>query len=228
MYPHAPLIDGDVIAYRAAAACKEDEPESHARFTAKRMLENVVDQFDRGLSHKVYLTGEGNYRYVLAKEQGYKANRTQPKPKHLGAVRDYMVEHWQAVIIEGKEADDALGCSQTAADTCIVSIDKDLDMIPGAHYNPVKDRYYIMDETSAWRAFYSQLLTGDRTDNIAGVHGIGPKKAAALLDGLSMLDMDKAVRKVYKEHYGKRALELLAERGALLWIQRKPGEIWTP
>lgn len=191
------------------------------------MLENIVDQFDRSLSYRVFLTGSGNYRYLIAKEQGYKANRTQPKPVYLPIVREYMVEHWRAEMIEDREADDAMGCAQTE-ETCIVTIDKDLDMIPGAHYNPVKDLYYHMDEESAWRAFYSQLLTGDRTDNIMGIHGIGPKKAKAALEGKSHLQMDKAVRSLYKQHYGKRANELLAERGALLWIQRKPGEIWSP
>lgn len=223
----APLLDGDIFAFRAACACKDDEPESHARYTAKRMLENVIDQFDRGLSYRLFLTGTGNYRYHVAKEQGYKANRTQPKPKYLPVVREYMIEHWRAEVIDGREADDAIGCAQSS-DTCIVTIDKDLDMIPGAHYNPIKDRYYVMDEESAWRAFFSQLLTGDRTDNIAGVHGIGPKKAAAALAGKGRVAMERAVVDIYKDRYGSRALELLAERGALLWIQRVPGEIWSP
>ena len=130
-------------------------------------------------------------------------------------------------MIEGREADDALGCAQTK-ETCIVSIDKDLDMIPGAHYNFVKDQFYEVNEEQAWHSFYKQLLTGDRTDNIPGITGIGPKKAEKLLDGhKGQMDLHRRVEQAYKEHYAKDALSLMNERGSLLWIQREPGVVWT-
>lgn len=227
-YPYAPIIDGDILVYRCGFACKDHEPESHARYSTKRQLESIIDRFDRGLSYRLFLTGDGNYRALLAKEQEYKGNRKkQPKPKHYQAIRDYMTEHWKAEIIEGREADDALGCAQTD-ETCIVSIDKDLDMIPGAHWNFVKDRFYLMDDEGATRAFYTQLLVGDRIDNIPGIHGIGPKKAEKILkDKRDEISMQNAVLSEYKKAYGAKAISLLNERGSLLWIQRKPGEIWS-
>lgn len=220
---------GDVLAYRSAFACKDDEPENHAMFTAKRVLEQIIDKFDRGLEFKLYLTGPGNYREALAKEQPYKGNRTQPKPKYLGVIRDYMVQHWQAQVICDREADDALGCAQTDQ-TCIVTIDKDLNMIPGAHYNPVRNLYYEVDELGGWRFFFTQCLTGDRIDNIKGIDGIGPKRAEALLkDANSRVELERRVINKYVEVYGKqKGMELLGERGSLLWIQRIPGQVWTP
>ena len=229
MFSGVPLIDGDPIVYRAAFACKDDEPVEHVWYTAKRMLEQIIDQFDRGLEYKVFLTGPGNYREAIAKEQKYKGNRTQPKPKYYQDVRDYMEKWWRAEVITGKEADDALGCTQTK-ETCIVSIDKDLDMIPGFHYNPVKQHYYEVSELDGWRFFYTQLLTGDRVDNIKGINKVGPKTAAKILAGINSKEaMEQAVLQRYYEEYGKaKGLQLATERGALLWIQRNPGEVWTP
>ena len=135
---------------------------------------------------------------------------------------------WKAELICGREADDALGCAQTD-ETCIVSIDKDLLMIPGNHYNFVRDEYSKVDEQQGWYNFYKQLLTGDRTDNICGIKGVGPKTAEKLLeDARDVKQMRRIVEATYKEKYGQKALELMRERGALLWIQREPGVVWTP
>ena len=72
--------------------------------------------------------------------------------------------------------------------------------------------------------FYTQVLTGDRTDNIPGLHGIGPKKAAKILKGLKTEhEMFDAVLKAYDND-----LEYLTEQGKLLWIRRKPNQDWKP
>lgn len=230
MYTGIPLIDLDVFVYRAGFA-SEGEPESHARYTVKRMLEQVIDKFDRGLSYRGFLTAsdKSNYRFAVAKEAVYKGNRADSKkPQHYDVVREYLIKWWKAEVIQGKEADDALGCAQTD-ETCIVSIDKDLLMIPGAHYNFVKDEYKVITEQDGWKNFYTQLLTGDRTDNICGVKGIGPKTAAKILAACkSKSSLHKTVTSVYKEHYGSKATSLMKERGALLWIQREPGVVWSP
>src|SRR5574343_1568457 len=78
-------------------------------------------------------------------------------------------------------------------DTIIVTLDKDLDMIPGLHYNWVKNTIYDVNEDEALRFFYKQLLIGDTSDNIVGIRGIGPVKAKTLIDHLEteeeMLDV---------------------------------------
>ena len=75
-------------------------------------------------------------------------------------------------------------------ESIIAHLDKDINLIPGKHYNweltrlgkVVREaRHYTITDEEALRNFYTQLLTGDVTDNIKGVPGIGPKKAEKLL-----------------------------------------------
>ena len=233
MYPQRPLIDGDTIAYRSACAVKEDEPVQNALHNAKTQLENIIDRFDRALEYSLYLTGSGNYRHELAKIQPYKGNRTQPKPQYLEAVRDYMGYAWKAIVVDSREADDALGCEQLKhrdKSTCIVSIDKDLNTIPGWHYNPLRADHYYVTMSEANKFLYTQILTGDRTDNIRGVDGIGPKKAEKLLHGLnSEQELYRKCLDVYTAKYQDKGLEYLVENANLLYIQRHgEDDRWQP
>lgn len=74
----------------------------------------------------------------------------------------------------------------------ICGIDKDLLQIPGKHYQwPIirkgkivrQAMYHDIDEETGWRNLFTQALTGDTSDNIKGIHGIGPKKAEKILSG---------------------------------------------
>ena len=101
-------------------------------------------------------------------------------------------------------------------------------MISGLHYNWTKDKEpYEVSEEQAIKAFYSQLLTGDRVDNIQGIRGIGDKKAAKILDGLEKEeDLLNAVLKEYEK--ADMTEDNLINNGRLLWIRRKNREMWTP
>jgi 5'-3' exonuclease len=99
-----------------------------------------------------------------------------------------------------------------------------LDNLRGHHYNFVKNERYYITESQAIKNFYRQLLTGDRTDNIPGLAGIGPKKAEKILqDCETEQELYKAVLKAYDGN-----VEYLTEQGQLLWIRRKDNELWEP
>jgi len=109
-----------------------------------------------------------------------------------------------------------------------MSIDKDLDMISGLHYNWTKNKEpYEISESQAIRSFYIQLLTGDRVDNIQGIRGIGNKKAHKILHGI---EEEQELLKTVLEEYEKAGYtkENLINNGRLLWIRRKKKEMWTP
>ncbi len=200
--------------------------------------------------HQIYLTStdKSNYRFDIAKTKEYKGNRKAAKPVHYDAIREYLTNYWNAAIITGKEADDAMGIEQSTngrrfgsdSVTIICTIDKDLDMIPGWHYNFVTKELYETDDPGAlglsenrrklsgggllW--FYAQMLLGDSADNIPGLKGFGPVKVHELLqDCKDEIEMVQNVYSQYtKEMPKKEAIERMKEVADLLWIQRKEGE----
>jgi 5'-3' exonuclease len=107
----------------------------------------------------------------------------------------------------------------------IVHVDKDLNQLPGWHYNPTKGEEYYVTEEEGLRAFYTQLLTGDRIDNIVGLYGVGPVKAAKLLkDCKEEQSLFKAVVAAYKA--ANEPIERVLENGQLLWLSRYHGQRW--
>lgn len=226
------LIDGDIIRYSVGFAA-EGEPLENCLHSVKLMIENICRQTQAD-EYEVFLTGKGNYREEVATIKPYKGNRdSSHKPTHFEAIKEYLIKVHGAVVVDGMEADDAMGIAQTKG-TCIASIDKDMDMIAGWHYNWRKDLVYQVTPEEADRNFYKQLLTGDSTDNIQGVPGIGPKKAENVLDrhtdfnsGLHEEDLYWNILELYSLHYEK-PFEAMMENATLLWIQREKDELWSP
>jgi DNA polymerase-1 len=63
----------------------------------------------------------------------------------------------------------------------ICSIDKDMQQIPGAHYNWNTGKKFVVTKEDADWSFYMQILTGDPGDGYTGIPGIGKVKAAKIL-----------------------------------------------
>jgi hypothetical protein len=218
------LVDGDIVAYTLAAGC-EDYDESVALRKCSEYLEELVYiHADCDDAHG-WLTGYQNFRIQIAKTKPYKGTRGIDKPKHLSLLRDYLNSAWKFPVEQYQEADDAIGIAAYSMDPeeyVICTTDKDLNMIRGWHYNMKRNEKFWVDEDETLYNFYTQVLTGDRVDNIPGLHGVGPKKAAKILKGLKTEDeMFEAVLKAYDndETY-------LTEQAQLLWIRRKPNQVW--
>lgn len=224
------LVDADIIAYRAAYSAR-DEPEKKARQKVDEICNDIMcechfpSKYTLGEDTWFYLTGSNNFRFDIATIKPYKGKRGE-KPEHLAATRQQLQTQWMAEVVEGQEADDAIGIKATElnGDCTIVSIDKDLLMIPATHYNFVKQEWTEVDQEQGDYFFYKQLLTGDQVDNIQGVQGIGPKKAEKAYQECT------TVQEMYAkalEMYNGDADELL-ENARLLWLRRYEGEMWEP
>jgi len=185
------------------------------------MLINMLATYETE-EYKIFLSGKKkpNFRRVLNPD--YKANRdTIEKPYWLPFCLDYLEGAWVAEYIQGAEADDALGYFQTD-NTVICTIDKDLDMIPGEHYNFVKDVSYHVQPGEAIQFFYKQMLIGDTSDNIQGVSKLGPVKASKLIDPIEIeQDMFDVV---YNKYNDPKRFLINAE---CLWIQQERGTTWV-
>jgi DNA polymerase-1 len=225
------LIDGDLYAFRPAASAENDSL-GIAIYRAEEMIDKTLNETGAD-EFSIFLSGDTNFRKQIYPE--YKANRTQPKPRFLKEVKDYLFEKYAAEWSDGCEADDLLGIAQcTGTDTIICSIDKDLRMIPGKHYsfeisgksNLGKEWVRPMEicEVSPFdglRRFYTQLLVGDATDNIKGASGIGKVKAERILAGCTT---EQELFEAVEAHYG--SLEEMEMNGQCLWIFRKPNDRW--
>lgn len=209
---------------------KEIEPLENCLQMVKSSLENTLDVLGTKY-YRLYLGGRRNFRSDIYPD--YKANRdSTPKPKYYRDIRDYLVGKWNGVICEGIEADDAVGIDAMDLGpdrAIIVSTDKDLKQIPGVHYDWTKGETYTVSAREGLTFFYEQMLSGDDTDNILGIKGIGPAKAKrALADCKSPKDMARVVWSMYydaREQFGLSdddEQRLFLDRNAhLLWIKRR-------
>lgn len=215
------LVDGDIVAYRAAAITEDSDLGLaiwHTENTLKRILEDV-----NASSHRIFLTGSDNFRYRLY--PAYKANRIgKPRPKHWGPIKEHLITQWNADLTHGCEADDAIGVAvyEAMQDTVVCSIDKDLQMLAGDHYNFVKREVTNVNETQANYNFWKQMLTGDRSDNIPGITGIGTVRAGR------MLAVPESPERVVLEAYLEQAnIVQFNQNAACLWIWRKQNDVWN-
>ncbi|KQV44472.1 MULTISPECIES: DNA polymerase I [unclassified Rhizobium] len=136
----------------------------------------------------------------------YKANRTAP-PEDLipqfGLIRHATrAFNLPCIEKEGFEADDLIAtyarlAEAAGADVTIVSSDKDLMQLVTENvsmYDSMKDKQISIPEVvEKWgvkpdKMIDLQAMTGDSTDNVPGIPGIGPKTAAQLLEEFGDLD----------------------------------------
>lgn len=225
------LIDGDIIAYRAAFST-QDLKLSDAIRKVDDLLNDIIDKtvdlpFASPNDYQVFLTGKTNFRFEVAKFAPYKGNRaSKDKPKWLKAARDQMTNKWSAITSVDEEADDLLAKGAAALDyKCVVaSIDKDMLQLPCWHFNFGKNEWSKVTQFEGTLFFYTQILTGDAADNIKGLKGIGPKKADKLLEGVaSEADMWDVVYKAYDSD-----VERITENARLLWLRRYDDQMWEP
>jgi 5'-3' exonuclease len=227
--PKVALIDADFLAY-STGFTTEDEPVEIAKSRLTEWLTDIVYMDLKCDDYVSFTTGPGNFRYEVATTVPYKGNRKDaPKPKHLGALKEHL-KRLGAVEVQGIEADDAVAIelyNKGIEHYWIVHTDKDLNQLPGWHYNPMKCIEYYVDQESADRSFWTQVLMGDRVDAIPGLAGIGPKKAEKILkDCHSYADMEAASWEAYKDK--GHGVEYFTEQSTLLWLQRYEGQRWSP
>lgn len=182
--------------------------------------------------YRLYTTGDNNFRYGVAKTRAYKGNRVQAKPVYFNETFEFYLRKG-ALVIDGMEADDAMGIAQTESGGkhIICSIDKDLWQIPGRHYNWQDDgRRFRMSPVDSHLWFMAQVISGDQTDNIPGLKGWGPIKALKFLREAAPEDRWPKLKQLYQAECEKAGVswqDYLNEQGRLVWILRKQEEVWS-
>lgn len=169
----------------------------------------------------LFYGSKDNFREKLYPQ--YKESRKdRPKPHHYDAVVEYLVSQWGAEEVVGYEADDALAIHQSE-NTVICSPDKDLLQVPGRHYNFVTDEKIFITPKEGDFNLYEQIITGDKTDDIPGIKGIGPIKARRILDGAtSNKDLFERSLKAWNG-----AVEDMLLTAKLIYLKRSEDDCFT-
>jgi len=238
-------VTKNVNAHYIVWSRKDIQPVENALQIAKSSLsqtiQDVMEQFGVEPQVRIFISGKSNFREHVAVTKPYKGNRdSTPRPVHYEAVGTYLVGNWGAEVVEGIEADDAIGIAAMEAKDkkqrfVVVSNDKDLDQIPGMHYDWIKKKFYEVSAKEARTSFYQQLLSGDSTDNVPGLPGIGSAKAAqALAECKTPKECFEVVWNMYKDILGTRGplteredAKYLVEQADLVYILKRPDEPWS-
>lgn len=222
------LIDGDIIAYRAGFS-SNDLTAKDAELKVDELISTILSDTEGFAddNYEVYLTGKGNFRFDIAKTLEYKGNRKDAaKPIHLPHVREYMITKYKATVSEGEEADDLIAIEATkfGMTTVVASIDKDMLQIPCYHYNITRRELSAVGEFTGLKYFYSQILTGDKADNIKGLYRCGPVKADKILNEC---DTEIKLWNTCVEAYEGDS-DRVIENARLLWLRREEDQLWEP
>ena len=86
------------------------EPWDKVKYTLEKYTDDFINSLEDMFDVTILVSGgNGNFRYEVATIFPYKANRLQELPYHFHAIKDYIVENYDAKRVYHVEVDDALG-----------------------------------------------------------------------------------------------------------------------
>ncbi|GAB4289601.1 MAG: DNA polymerase I [Myxococcota bacterium] len=206
--PRLFLIDGSGYIFRAFHAVQRLTTSTgipvNAVYGFANMINKVLKEFEPEYLAVAFDSRGKTFRHNIYEE--YKAHRPPP-PEDLVRQIEFIHELVDAfnipkLILDGYEADDIIATlaergKKAGLDIVIISSDKDLMSL-------VEDNCVLYDDRKDIRYTASRVfekfgvppekmtdflaLTGDSSDNIPGVPGVGPKTASALLAEFGSLD----------------------------------------
>lgn len=195
------LIDGSAYVYRAYHAIRSLANSkglpTNAAFGFTRMLIKLIE--DRSPEYVVmFFDAKGpTFRHEIYKD--YKANRP-PMPEDLSIQIPYIKEithgfNIPVIEMQGFEADDLIGTFKYQAEKAgffVVMVTGDKDFVQlvtdnSVIWDPMKEKTIdintVRDDfgVEPYQMIEVMALSGDASDNIPGVPGIGPKTALSLI-----------------------------------------------
>jgi len=238
------LIDGSAYIYRAFHAIR-NLSNSHgmptnAVYGFARMILKLMEE--RQPTHVVMLFDARGPTFRHETYADYKANRP-PMPEALAVQQPYIRRLTEAfripqLEVSGYEADDLIGTLARQAeargfDVVMVTGDKDLLQLVTERatiWDPMKEKTNDIETIRKdFGLTPSQLidvmgLSGDSTDNIPGVPGIGPKTAAELIRTHGSMETLYAHLDAVASAKQREKLETFKDQA---WLSRRLVEIHT-
>ena len=182
------LLDGYNLIYRARYSGM-NRGEFSTIFNFFRGLRPLIEKFD---PDECFLVLEGMPKARLALNPDYKGQRTYTDEDNFRFQRNKIIEtlknYFPINIVKHKdyECDDIINyIAQKNSNKDVTIISSDTDFIQSITeniklYNPVAKKFI---EKFDYDYVSYKSLVGDKSDNILGFKGIGPKKAESLILG---------------------------------------------
>lgn len=187
------IIDGDVVAYQAAAVNQRDFQWEEGITSRHTDMDTAIERIQAELqgyveklkadAFVICLTDGVNWRKAIL--PSYKENRVDvERPELLAACKQYLMDNYKTFLKPTLEGDDCLGILLThptliEGKKIAVGIDKDFHTLAGLHYNPNRPNEGVIEitpeEADLWHL--RQALSGDATDGYAGCPQVGGGKA---------------------------------------------------
>ena len=252
------LIDSDTLVYSAALAAECPVQWDESLWTLHAEFDQTVGYFEEELG--VILGSLEHDRVIMALSASGTRWRESVMPKYkekrkplrrpltYGPLREYIQNKFETFMRPTLEGDDVLGILVThpklvPGEKIVVSIDKDMQTLPGRHLNYTKAKVAgppyeqsVVDilEYDADRFHMWQTLTGDKTDGYPGCPGIGPVKADKILNNVHPAEWWDVVVGAYKKAGLTEADALQNAQVARICrhtdydFQKKEVVLWTP
>jgi 5'-3' exonuclease len=220
------LIDAESMLYKATTCNKDisedgyvhDMAEAMFKFNEQLMLvlNTLWEKYEVASDNYVlFFDGGGNFRKFIS--LSYKGSRVDRKrPPLIDELKKHMAEQHPSVVAYGYESDDAIASyakrlTDWGSKFVVCGIDKDLLQIPAIHFDYYYSRMELksVSREDAEYNFWLQVLMGDKTDDVGGIKGVGPKTAEKLLKGKNGYSMKVAVVRAYKNKYCGKGREKL-------------------
>ena len=214
------LIDSDSIPYIVGWNLKDNLDPGAIRASC----DSIVDMTLTLVGADQYIgtfSSEKNFRHRIYKYAPYKGTRKEKPDWYVIAepiCKQHLIQKWGFMTPEDMEADDVLSLAaewyrKEGVPYIICSPDKDLNQVPGLHFNYSKtttisagqvESIGIVNITEE-EAFYNlclQYLMGDDTDNVHGIPGVGIVKAKAILKEVEPVEYLITIRNAYMKYFG--------------------------
>jgi len=249
--PTTLLIDGDIYAYKHAAGAEAPIDWGNDLWTLHTDIAVATKVMDTAIKACVLALDADKVRVALSHKEcfrrdidpTYKASRKKSrKPIGLPALREHLMVHWRAVVVNNLEADDLLGIWATdpmyevGNRKIIVSTDKDMQTLPCNLWNPDHPERGVRKITTEYANDYHlfQTLCGDATDGYGGCPQVGPTTARRILDAdTAPTGWEKVVNSFGRKNLSEEDALVQARLARILRIENynmRSEEIkyWTP
>jgi 5'-3' exonuclease len=231
------IIDADCFLFFAGWHYKEQlnkMGELGAKARVDKMISNILSKIDADYYLGFYGKHKSkNFRYKFATLRPYKGTRDSPPWQEFfkPIIKDHYKNKWGFIGMSDLEADDAVVIAfhqfKDEYDIVMVGEDKDMDQIGEfTKFNPSTKEYKFISKENSLKSFYKQMLTGDNSDNIEGIKGVGEKSKYVIdlmnMENPSDEELFDYVLSIYKEKFKEHYLYYLVENYILLKMISKP------